>query len=117
LDAEIELRKDQRQRLIDRRWHAERIVAEHERRLRALYDWQLNHLRQFVQGRCPAQTLLEREERALDEVAAAPPPYLVAELGDPPRLPEAREPWRQGALSIVRFRKGLPDKGSRAGAR
>ncbi len=105
VDAEIELRKDQRWRLIDRQRHAERIVAEHERRLQALHDWQLNHLRQFLQGRCHAQTLLEREERALDEVAAAPPPYLVAELGDPPRVPEARELWRQGALSIVLFRK------------
>jgi hypothetical protein len=105
LDAEIQLRRDQRRRLIDRPRHAERIVAEHERRLQALYDWQLNHLQQFLQGRCHAQTLLERGERALDEVAAVPPAYLVAELGDPSRLPEARELWRQGALSIVRFRK------------
>jgi hypothetical protein len=91
--------------LIDRERHAERIVEEHERRLRALYDWQLEHLQQLVQGRWQAQALLDRQKRALDKVMAAPPAYLLSELGDPPRPPEAREVWRQGALAILRFRK------------
>jgi hypothetical protein len=105
LDAEIQVRKDQRRRLIDRERHAERIVQEHERRLQALYDWQLDHLQQLVQGRWHAQELLDREERALDEVVATPPPYLLSALGAPPRAAEAREIWRQGALAILRFRK------------
>src|SRR6266545_7635910 len=74
-------------------------------RLRALYDWQLEHLQQLVQGRWQAQALLDRQKRALDKVMAAPPAYLLSELGDPPRPPEAREVWRQGALAILRFRK------------
>jgi hypothetical protein len=105
LAAEIQTRKEQRRRLIDRERHAERIVEEHERRLQALYDWQLDHLQQLVQGRWHAQTLLERQERALDAVSAAPPPYLLSVLGFPPRAAEAREVWRQGALAILRFRK------------
>jgi hypothetical protein len=105
LDAEIQGRKDQRRRLIDRERHAERIVQEHERRLQALYDWQLDHLQQLVQGRWHAQELLDREERALDEVVAAPPHYLVAGLGAPSQATEGLEVWRQGALAIVRFRK------------
>ena len=105
LDAEIQVRKDQRRRLIDRERHAERIVQEHERRLQALYDWQLDHLQQLVQGRWHAQELLDREERALDEVVATPPPYLLSALGAPPRAAEAREIWRQGALAILRFHK------------
>jgi hypothetical protein len=105
LDAKIQGRKDQRRRLIDRERHAERIVQEHERRLQALYDWQLDHLQQLVQGRWHAQELLDREERALDEVVAAPPHYLVAGLGAPSQATEGLEVWRQGALAIVRFRK------------
>jgi hypothetical protein len=49
--------------------------------------------------------LLDRQERALDEVVAPPPPYLVAELGPPPPPLEARQVWQQGALAILRFRK------------
>lgn len=105
LDAELQVRKEQRRRLIDRERHAERIVEEHERRLQALYDWQLDHQQQLAEGRWHAQTLLEREERALDGVVAAPPSYLRAALGVPPRAAEARELWRQGALAILRFRK------------
>ncbi|HZD68354.1 MAG TPA: hypothetical protein VFA45_05395 [Actinomycetes bacterium] len=105
LDAEIQMRKEQRRRLIDRDRHAELLVQEHERRLRALYNWQLNHLPQLVQGRWHAQELLDREERALDEVVVAPPPYLVAGLGAPPQATEGVEVWRRGALAILRFRK------------
>jgi hypothetical protein len=40
------------------------------------------------------KAMLERQERALDEVEATPPPYVFAELGDPPRPPQARDVWR-----------------------
>jgi hypothetical protein len=114
LDTEIEMRKEQRRRLLDRERHAERIVEEHERRLQTLYDWQLDHFQQLVQGRWHAQALLERQERALDAFAATPPPYLLAALGVPPRVPQAGEVWRQGALAVLRFRKdyhiGDPDR-------
>lgn len=105
LDAEIELRKEQRRRLIERERHAERTVEDHERRLRVLYDWQLDRHQQLVEGQWHAQTLLERQERALDAFAATPPPYLLAALGVPPRAAEGREVWRQGALAVLRFRK------------
>jgi hypothetical protein len=105
LDAEIELRKEQRRRLIERERHAERTVEEPERRLRVLYDWQLDRHQQLVEGRCHAQTLLERQERALDGIAATPPPYLLAALGVPPPAAEGRAVWRQSALAVLRFRK------------
>src|SRR6266496_268087 len=105
LDADIEVRKRRRRRRIDRQRHAERIVEEHERHYQALCDWHLDHLQQLVQARWHARALLGRQERALDKVMAAPPAYLLSELGDPPRPPEAREVWRQGALAILRFRK------------
>jgi hypothetical protein len=111
LDAEIEARKEQRRRLLDRERHAVRTVEEHERRLQVLYDWQLDHHHhhhhhhQLVEGRWHAQMLLERQDRALDGVAAAPPPYLLAALGAPPRAAEARAVWRQSALAVLRFRK------------
>ena len=105
LDADIQVRKQQRRRLIDRERHAERIEEEHERRYQTLCDWHLDHLEQLVQARSHAQALPDRQERALDEVVAAPPPYLVAELGPPPRPLEARQVWQQGALAILRFRK------------
>jgi hypothetical protein len=111
LDADIQVRKQQRRRLIDRERHAARIVEEHQRGYQALCDWQVDHLQQLVQAQWHARTLLERQEQALDEVVAAPPPCLVAELGAPPRSPEARQVWRQGALAILRFRKdfGIQD--------
>jgi len=105
VDADIQVRKDQRRLLVDRERHAKRIVEEHERRLQALYDWHLDHLQQLVHGQWHALTLLDREAHALHAVMAAPPRYLLAELGAPPRPPEAREVWRQGAMAILRFRK------------
>jgi len=105
LDVDIQVRKQQRRRLIDHERHAERLVEDHERRSQALCDWQLDHLHQLVQAQWHAQAFLDRQERALDEVVAAPPPYLLAELGPPPRPLEARQVWRQGALAILRFRK------------
>jgi hypothetical protein len=105
LKADIQVRKQQRGRLVARERHAEWIVKQHERRLQALYDWQLDHQRQLLQGQWHAQTLLDRQEQVLDAIVARPPPYLLTELGVPPRLPEARKIWREGALAILRFRK------------
>jgi hypothetical protein len=105
LQAEIELRNEQRRRLLDRERHAERTVEEHERRLQARYDWQLDHHQQLIEGQWHAQTLLERQERALDAFTATPPSYLLSALGVPPPVAEAREVWRQGALAVLRFRK------------
>ena len=107
LDADLRVRKQQRRRLINQERLAERIVAEHECCSRALCDWRLEHLPQLVQARWYAQALLERQERALDEVMVSPPPYLLAALGAPPRSSGARQVWRQGALAILailRFR-------------
>jgi hypothetical protein len=105
LDADIETRKQQRRRLINRERHAERVVDEHERRHQALHDWHTDHLYQLAEAQCHAQALLARQEAALDLAAAVPPGYLLAELGGPPERPEARQVWRQGALAILRFRK------------
>ncbi len=105
LDVDFQIRKQHRRWLIDRERHAERVLEEHERRYQALCDWHLDHLPQLVQAQWHAKELLDRQERALDEVVASPPPYLLAELGPPPRPREARQVWRQGALAILRFRK------------
>jgi hypothetical protein len=104
-DAELKARRQQLQRLMDRERHAERIVEEHERRWQAVCDWHLKHRLQLVQARWQALELLERQERALDELAAAPPPYVLDELGAPPRAPQPRDAWRHGALAILRYRK------------
>ncbi len=111
VDGDIQLRKQRLRRLIGLERHAERIVEEHERRHRVLCDWQFDHFQQLVQARWHARALLDCQERALDEVAATPPPYLLAELGAPPRPLEARQVWRQGALGILRLRKdfGIQD--------
>jgi len=111
LDADIQLRKQRRRRLMSLERHAERIVEDHDRHHQALRDWQIDHLQQLLQARLHAQAVLDRQERALDEVAATPPPYLLAELGASPPSPEARQTWRQGALAILRFRKdyGIQD--------
>jgi hypothetical protein len=101
----------QRRRLIDRERHAGRMLEEHERGWQAFCDWQLDHVPQLVQAQWHAQAVPERQERVLDEVVAAPPPYLLAELRLPPERPEGREVWRQGAQAILRYRKhfGIQD--------
>jgi hypothetical protein len=104
-DAELEARQQQLQRLMDRQRHAERILEEHERRWQAVCDWHLKHHPQLLQARWHALQLLERQERALDELEAAPPPYVLDELGAPPRAPQPRDAWRHGALAILRYRK------------
>jgi len=111
LDADIEVRKRRRRRRIDRHRHAERIVEEHERHYQALCDWHLDHLQQLVQARWHARALLDRQERAPDEMMVSPPPYLLAELDAPPRSPEARQIWRHGVLAILRFRKDYDIQG------
>lgn len=58
----------------------------------------------LAQGQAAAQVLQGREERLLDELAAAPPAYLLAELGNPPVNPEGHAAWRDGARAVERFR-------------
>ena len=48
--------------------------------------------------------LQERETRLLEDLAAYPPPYLLAELGQPPTNRDGLAAWLRGALAIERHR-------------
>jgi hypothetical protein len=48
--------------------------------------------------------LQERETRLLEDLAVYPPPYLLAELGQPPTNRDGRAAWLRGAHAIERHR-------------
>lgn len=48
--------------------------------------------------------LQERETRLLEDLAVNPPPYLLAELGQPPTNRDGRIAWLRGAHAIECFR-------------
>jgi hypothetical protein len=64
------------------------------------YEWCRLHALQVCQGQAAAQVLQERETRLLEDLAVAPPRYLLAELGQPPSNRDGREAWLRGAVAV-----------------
>jgi hypothetical protein len=70
----------------------------------AYFDWCRQHALQVLQGQAAAQVLQERETLLLEDLAAYPPAYLVAELGQAPTNRDGRAAWLRGALAVERHR-------------
>lgn len=70
----------------------------------AYFDWCRQHALAVSQGQAAAQVLQERETQLLEELAAYPPPYLLAELGQPPSNRDGRAAWLRGAHAVERHR-------------
>jgi hypothetical protein len=89
-----------RRRLLD----TNRELTRLEQAQTAFFDWCRHHALAVAQGQAAAQVLQEQETRLLEDLAAYPPPYLLAELGQPPTNRDGRAAWLRGALAIERHR-------------
>lgn len=87
-------------RLVD----ADRELTRLDQAQAAYFDWCRHHALEVAQGQAAAQVLQERETRLLEDLAAYPPPYLLAELGQPPTNRDGLAAWLRGALAIERHR-------------
>jgi hypothetical protein len=90
--------------LSDRLADAERELTVLRAAQNAYFDWCHQHALVLTQGQAAAQVLHERETQLLADLAEAPPPYLLAELGQPPTNRDGRMAWLRGAHAIECFR-------------
>ena len=90
--------------LDDRLADAEQELTRLEGAQTAYFDWCRQHALEVSQGQAAAQVLQERETRLLEDLAVYPPPYLLAELGQPPTDRDGRAAWLRGAHAIERHR-------------
>jgi hypothetical protein len=104
LKASIREREQAVTRLDERLAATTREVVRLQRAQDAYVVWRDEHAPLLAQGQAAAQVLQAREDRLLDELAASPPAYLLAELGSPPANPEGRAAWRGGVRALERFR-------------
>lgn len=88
----------------DRLADTERELTELGGAQSAYFDWCHQHALVVTQGQAAAQVLQERETQLLVNLAAYPPPYLLAELGQPPTNRDGRMAWLRGAHAIECFR-------------
>jgi hypothetical protein len=66
--------------------------------------WYADHAGELTLGLAAAQDLQARERQAISRLAANPPAYLHAELGDTPTDAAARQAWERAAVAIERYR-------------
>jgi hypothetical protein len=71
-------------RLDSRLLEASQELARLNEAQAAYFEWCREHALDLTQGQAAAHVLQERETRLLEDLAAYPPPYLLAELGQPP---------------------------------
>ena len=90
--------------LSDRLADTERELTELRAAQNAYLDWCHQHELVVTQGQAAAQVLHERETQLLVDLVEWPPPYLRAELGQPPTNRDGRMAWLRGAHAIERFR-------------
>jgi hypothetical protein len=90
--------------LSDRLGDTERELTELRAAQNAYVDWSHQHALVVTQGQAAAQVLHERETQLLADLAEWPPPYLRAELGQPPTHRDGRVAWLRGAHAIECFR-------------
>jgi hypothetical protein len=97
--------------LSDRLADTERELTELRAAQNAYVDWYHQHALVVTQGQAAAQVLHERETQLLVDLAEDPPPYLRAEVGQPPTNRDGRMAWLRGAHAIECFRADnqIPD--------
>jgi hypothetical protein len=83
---------------------ARRDLATLEGAQEHYFAWCGQHALEVAQGQAAAAVLQEREAQLLEELAAYPPPYLLAELGQAPANRDGRAAWLRGAHAIERHR-------------
>jgi hypothetical protein len=102
--AAVDQHREALTNLDDRLADAERELTRREGAQTAYFDWCRQHALEVSQGQAAAQVLQERETRLLEDLAVYPPPYLLAELGQPPTNRDGRAAWLRGAHAIERHR-------------
>jgi hypothetical protein len=102
--AAVDQHREALTNLDDRLADAERELTRLEGAQTAYFDWCRQHALEVSQGQAAAQVLQERETRLLEDLAVYPPPYLLAELGQPPTDRDGRAAWLRGAHAIERHR-------------
>jgi hypothetical protein len=90
--------------LSDRLADTERELTELRAAESVYFDWCHRHALVVTQGQAAAQVLHKRETQLLVDLAEWPPPYLRAELGQPPTNRDGRMAWLRGAHAIECFR-------------
>jgi hypothetical protein len=70
----------------------------------AYLDWCRHAALQVAEGQAAAQVLQERAAWLLEDLASYPPPYLLAELGQPPTSRDGRAAWLRGARAVEHHR-------------
>lgn len=95
----------------DRLADTERELTELRAGQSVYFDWCHQHALVVTQGQAAAQVLQERETQLLVDLVEWPPPYLLAELGQPPTNRDGRMAWLRGAHAIECFRANnqIPD--------
>ena len=66
-DAELQARRQDLDQLIEWEQRGRRIVEDQDRRGQALCDWQLDHI-EVVEAQWHAQVLMDRQQRAVDQL-------------------------------------------------